>query len=143
MSAMLYMTMCGFERAISHIFISWVLSDTMDLLDYLKRSFNVQGVNNETKRRFVEWYVKSGNAYASLERVVYEAAINDRRVRRLFDELVNAKVMEENVDEDTRTPIPDVFVHPDLGVTKTPGYRIENKYFEFLKNQEILAQLSQ
>lgn len=115
----------------------------MDPLDYLKSAFNVQGVNNQTKRRFVEWYIKSGNAYASLERVVYEAAINDRRVRRLFDELVNAKVMEENVDEDTRTPIPDVFVHPDLGVTKTPGYRIENKYFEFLKNQEILAQLSQ
>jgi hypothetical protein len=127
----------------SKVQIPSFLSHAMDLLDYLKGAFNVHGVSNDAKRRFVEWYVKSGNAYASLERVVYEAAINDRKVRRLFDELVNAKVMEENVDEDTRTPIPDIFEHPDLGTTKTPGYRLENKYFEILKNEETLKQLLQ
>jgi len=115
----------------------------MDLLNYLKGAFNVHGVSNEAKRKFVEWYVKSGNTYASLERVVYEAAISDRKVRRLFDELVNAKVMEENVDENTRTPIPDMFEHPDLGIINTPGYRIESKYFEILKNKETLAELLQ
>jgi len=127
----------------SHIFIPLVLSHAMDLLTYLKGAFNVHGVSNEAKRKFVEWYVKSGNAYASLERVVYEADINDRKVRRLFDELVNAKVMEENVDENTRTPIPDTFEHPDLGIINTPGYRIESKYFEILKNKETLAQVLQ
>ena len=115
----------------------------MDPVDHLKQVFNVYGVSNEAKRRFVEWYVRSGNVYASLERVVYEASIDDRKVRRLFDELVNAKVMEENVDEDTRTPIPDMFEHPTLGTTKTPGYRIESKYFEILKNEEALAQILQ
>lgn len=115
----------------------------MDLLSYLKNAFNVHGVSNEAKRKFVEWYVRSGNKYASLERVVYESAINDRKVRRLFDELVNAKVMEENVDENTRTPIPDIFEHPDLGVTNTPGYRIEDKYFDILKDQETLEQILQ
>ena len=115
----------------------------MDLLNHLKTAFNVYGVSNEAKRKFVEWYIKSGNKYASLERVVYEATISDRRVRRLFDELVNAKVMEENVDENTRTPIPDIFEHPDLGSIRTPGYRIESKYFETLQNQEILQQLLQ
>jgi len=115
----------------------------MELLDYLKASFKVEGVSYETKRKFVEWYIKSGNTYASLERVVYEAAINDRRVRRLFDELVNAKVMEENVDENTRTPVPDMFQHPDLGIVKTPGYRLENKYFEILRNKEMLEQVLQ
>lgn len=115
----------------------------MDLLNYLKASFNVYGVSNEAKRKFVEWYVKNRNAYASLERVVYEAAIGDRKVRRLFDELVNAKVMEENVDEETRTPIPDTFGHPELGVVKTPGYRFESKYFEVLKDQETLLQVLQ
>jgi len=115
----------------------------MELLDYLKVSFKVQGVSDEAKRKFVEWYIKSGNTYASFERVVYEAAINDRRVRRLFDELVNAKIMEENVDENTRTPVPDMFQHPDLGIIKTPGYRLENKYFEILRNQEMLEQVLQ
>ncbi len=115
----------------------------MDLLNYLKGSFKVQGVSNETKRKFVEWYIRSGNAYASLERVIYEGAIGDRRVRRLFDELVNAKVMEENVDEDTRTPVPDMFRHPELGIMNTPGYRLENKYFEILRDQEILEQVLQ
>lgn len=109
----------------------------------MRAAFNVYGVSNEAKRKFLEWYVKNENAYASFERVVYEAAIGDRRVRRFFDELVNAKVMEENVDEDTRTPIPDTFGHPELGVVKTPGYRIESKYFEILRNQETLAQLLQ
>jgi len=115
----------------------------MDLLNYLKGAFNVQGVSDDTKRKFVEWYVKSGNAYASLERVVYEAAISDRKIRRLFDELVNAKVMEENVDENTRTPIPDMFEHPDLGIIKTPGYRLESKYFDILKNEEAFAYILQ
>jgi hypothetical protein len=115
----------------------------MDLLNYLKGAFKVQGVSDEAKRKFVEWYVKSENAYASLERVLYEAAINDRRIRRLFDELVNAKVMEENVDENTRTPVPDIFEHPDLGITNTPGYRFEGKYFEILRNPEMLQQVLQ
>jgi len=115
----------------------------MDLLNQLKVAFNVHGVSNDAKRKFVEWYVKSGNTYASLERVVCEAAISDRKIRRLFDELVNAKVMEENVDENTRTPIPDMFEHPDLGTIKTPGYRFESKYFEILKNEETLARLLQ
>ena len=115
----------------------------MELLNYLKASFRVHGVSDETKKKFVEWYIKSGNTFASLERVVYEAAINDRRVRRLFDELVNAKVMEENVDENTRTPVPDMFKHPDLGIIKTPGYRLENKYFEILRDQEMLQQILQ
>jgi hypothetical protein len=113
----------------------------MDLLNYLKASFKVQGVSNEGKRKFVEWYIKSGNIYASLERVVYEAAIDDRKIRRLFDELVNAKIMEENVDENTRTPVPDMFQHPATGIINTPGYRLENKYFEILRNQEILEQV--
>ncbi len=113
----------------------------MDLLNYLKASFKVQGVSNEGKRKFVEWYIKSGNVYASLERVVYEAAIDDRKIRRLFDELVNAKIMEENVDENTRTPVPDMFQHPKSGIINTPGYRLENKYFEILRNQEILEQV--
>lgn len=112
-------------------------------VNYLKGAFNVYGVSSEAKRKFVEWYLKSGNAYACLERVVYEAGITDRKVRRLFDELVNAKVMEENVDEDTRTPVPDTFEHPELGTVNTPGYRIENKYFEILKNQKILAEVLQ
>lgn len=115
----------------------------MDLVNYLKDVFNVYGVSNEAKRKFVEWYVKSGNMYASLERVVYEASINDRKVRRLFDELINAKVMEENVDENTRTPIDDTFEHPEQGIIKTPGYRFETKYFEILKNEEILSRLFQ
>ena len=115
----------------------------MDLLNYLKASFKVQGVSNEGKRKFVEWYIKSENAYASLERVVYEAAIDDRKIRRLFDELVNAKIMEENVDENTRTPVPDMFQHPDTGIINTPGYRLENKYFEILRNQEMLEQVLQ
>lgn len=115
----------------------------MDLLNYLKTSFNVQGVSNESKKKFVEWYIRSGNKYASLERVVHESAITDRKIRRLFDELVNAKVMEENVDENTRTPIPDIFEHPDLGIIKTPGYRFESKYFEILRNQENLMQVLQ
>ncbi len=113
----------------------------MDLLNYLKGAFRVYGVSDEAKRKFVEWYVKSGNTYASLERVVYEAGISDRKIRRLFDELVNAKVLEENVDENTRTPVPDKFEHPDLGITQTPGYRFETKYFEVLKNQEMLSRL--
>jgi len=113
----------------------------MDLLDYLQKAFDVYGVSNEAKRKFVEWYVKSGNRYASLERVIHEASISDRKVRRLFDELVNAKVMEENVDENTRTPIPDTFEHPDHGVIKTPGYRFEIKYFQILNNQEMLTKL--
>ncbi|MEM2760775.1 MAG: hypothetical protein QXU32_09365 [Nitrososphaerales archaeon] len=110
-------------------------------LNYLKSSFNVFGVSSETKRKFVTWYIESGNRYASLERVVYEASIKDRKVRRLFDELVNAKVMEENVDEVTRTPIPDVFEHPELGRINTPGYRIEQKYFDILKAERMLAQI--
>ncbi len=113
----------------------------MDSLDHLKAVFKVYGVSDEAKRKFVEWYVKSGNRFASLERVVYEAGINDRRVRRLFDELVSAKVLEENVDLDTRTPVPDKFEHPDLGLGQTPGYRFENKYFELLKNLEVLAEI--
>ncbi len=115
----------------------------MDLLNYLQTAFNVYGVSKEAKKKFVEWYVKSNNRYASLERVMHEASINDRKIRRLFDELVNAKVLEEDVDENTRTPVPDTFEHPDHGITKTPGYRFENKYFEILKNQEILAKLLQ
>lgn len=113
------------------------------MLNYLKNAFNVYGVSNEAKRKFVEWYVNSDNSYASLERVVYEAAINDRKIRRLFDELVNAKVMEENVDENTRTPIPDNFTHPELGYINTPGYRIEKKYFGILQDQNMLAQILQ
>ena len=115
----------------------------MDMLHYLKTAFKVQGVSNDAKRKFVEWYIKSGNTYASLERVVYEAAIDDRKIRRLFDELVNAKVMEENVDEDTRTPVPDIFKHPDLGIINTPGYRLETKYFEILRDHETLEQVLQ
>jgi hypothetical protein len=115
--------------------------DAMDLLEHLKQTFHVYGVSGEAKRKFVEWYVRSGNRYASLERVVHEAAIEDRKVRRLFDELVNAKVMEENVDEDTRTPVPDIFEHPQLGISRTPGYRFESRYFEILKDAEKLAQL--
>lgn len=115
----------------------------MDTLGYLQKALDVYGVSNDTKRKFVEWYVKSGNRYASLERVVYEASIDDRRVRRLFDELVNAKVMEENVDEDTRTPVPDMFEHPELGTIKTPGYRFELKYFEILKDDEMFTNLLQ
>ena len=113
----------------------------MDLLNYLRNVFNVYGVSTEAKRKFVEWYVKSGNSYASLERVIDEAAINDRKIRRLFDELVNAKVMEENVDENTRTPIPDMFEDPGHGIVKTPGYRFESSYFEMLKRQETLAKI--
>ena len=115
----------------------------MDMLNYLKAAFKVQGVSNDAKRKFVEWYIKSGNAYASLERVVYEAAISDRKIRRLFDELINAKVMEENVDEDTRTPVPDIFDHQDLGIINTPGYRLETKYFEILLDHETLEQVLQ
>lgn len=125
------------------VFIQPISYHAVDLLNYLKTAFNVYGVSNESKRKFVEWYIKSGNRYASLERVVYEAAISDRKIRRLFDELVNAKVMEENVDENTRTPIPDKFEHPDLGIIQTPGYRFESKYFEILKNQDTLAQVLQ
>jgi len=118
-----------------------ILSHAVDLLNYLKGVFNVYGVSKESKKKFVEWYIRSGNKYASLERVVYEAAITDRKIRRLFDELINARVMEENVDENTRTPVPDTFEHPDLGTIRTPGYRFESKYFEVLKNQEILSQI--
>ncbi len=110
---------------------------------YLKRAFDVKDVTSETKMRFVKWYIKFGNRYASLERVAYEAGIADRKIHRLFDELVNAKVMEENVDENTRTPIPDIFEHPDLGLIKTPGYRFEDKYFEILKDDEMFKQILQ
>ncbi len=112
-------------------------------LNYLKTVFNVHGVSSEAKRKFVEWYISSGNAYASLERIVHEARITDRKIRRLFDELVNAKVMEENVDEDTRTPVPDMFDHPELGAMNTPGYRFEHRYFEILKDRESLASILQ
>ena len=113
----------------------------MDLLDYLKNAFNVFGVSGEVKRKFVEWYVESGNRYASLERVIHEAGITDRKVRRLFDELVNAKVMEENVDENTRTPMADIFEDPTHGIINTPGYRFETKYFEILMKQEMLVKI--
>lgn len=113
----------------------------MDLLNYLQKAFDVYGVSSEAKRKFVDWYVKSGNQYASLERVIHEASIDDRKIRRFFDELVNARVMEENVDENTRTPITDTFEHHDHGTINTPGYRFESKYFEILKNQETLAEL--
>ncbi|MFQ5941150.1 MAG: hypothetical protein ACE5KA_05565 [Nitrososphaerales archaeon] len=115
----------------------------MDLLNYLRKTFDVPGVSIEARWKFVDWYVKSGNRYASLERVIYESSISDRKIRRLFDELVNARVLEENVDENTRTPIPDTFEHPHQGTVNTPGYRFENKYFEILKNQETLAELLQ
>ncbi len=125
----------------SHTFIRLILYHAVDSIEHLKAVFKVYGVSDEAKRKFVEWYVKSGNAFASLERVVYEASINDRKVRRLFDELVSAKVLEENVDLDTRTPVPDKFEHPDLGLVQTPGYHFENRYFELLKNLEVLAEI--
>lgn len=115
----------------------------MDLLNYLQRAFDVPGVSRETKMKFVQWYLDSGNTFASLERVVQEASIADRKVRRLFDELVNAKVMEENVEEDTRTPIPDVFEHPHLGIVNTPGYRFETKYFDLLNDRAKLERILQ
>ena len=115
----------------------------MDLLNYLQKAFDVYGVSGETKKKFVDWYVKSENQYASLERVIYEASIDDRKIRRLFEELVNAKVMEENIDENTRTPVPEIFEHPDHGTINTPGYRFESKYFEILRNQETLAKILQ
>ncbi|MFQ5970153.1 MAG: hypothetical protein ACE5J2_06655 [Nitrososphaerales archaeon] len=110
-------------------------------ITYLKRAFDVKDVTSETKVRFVKWYIKFGNRYASLERVAYEANITDRKIHRLFDELVSAKLMEENVDENTRTPVPDTFEHPNLGLIKTPGYRFEDKYFEILKDEGVFKEI--